>query len=148
MALTPQLTEVAVIKITRADASTGTFITGNVEDVITPVFFGANPQTVPKSHGHAGFRLLGAEEDAPPTAEVLLACPLVLVGSVVEVLVVLDVVDVLDVVVLVVVVPAGQPVTQNTLCLTSAPWEPSALTVSFTWKPWLGCGSMVPKSSV
>jgi hypothetical protein len=40
MALTPQLTEVAVIKITRADNSTGTFITGNVEDVITPVFFG------------------------------------------------------------------------------------------------------------
>ena len=40
MALTPQLTEVAVIKITRADNSTGTFIAGNVEDVITPVFFG------------------------------------------------------------------------------------------------------------
>jgi hypothetical protein len=31
---------------------------------VTPVFFGANPATVPKGHGHAGFRLLGAEEDA------------------------------------------------------------------------------------
>jgi hypothetical protein len=31
---------------------------------VTPVFFGANPATVPKAHAHAGFRLLGAEEDA------------------------------------------------------------------------------------
>ena len=31
---------------------------------VTPVFFGANPATVPGSHAHAGFRLLGAEEDA------------------------------------------------------------------------------------
>jgi hypothetical protein len=31
---------------------------------VTPVFFGANPATVPKTHAHAGFRLLGAEEDA------------------------------------------------------------------------------------
>jgi hypothetical protein len=30
---------------------------------VTPVFFGANPATVPKTHAHAGFRLLGAEED-------------------------------------------------------------------------------------
>ncbi|HET6748255.1 MAG TPA: hypothetical protein VFL71_03260 [Actinomycetes bacterium] len=75
---------------------------------------------------------------------VLVVDPLVLVGSVVEVLVVLDVV----VLVVVVVVPAGQPVTQKTLCLTSAPREPSALIVSFTWKPWLGWGSMLPKSSV
>lgn len=31
---------------------------------VTPVFFGANPATIPKGHAHAGFRLLGAEEDA------------------------------------------------------------------------------------
>ncbi len=31
---------------------------------VTPVFFGANPATVPARHAHAGFRLLGAEEDA------------------------------------------------------------------------------------
>ena len=31
---------------------------------VTPVFFGANPATVPGPHAHAGFRLLGAEEDA------------------------------------------------------------------------------------
>jgi Protein of unknown function (DUF3500) len=30
---------------------------------VTPVFFGANPAKVPQRHGHAGFRLLGAEED-------------------------------------------------------------------------------------
>ena len=30
---------------------------------VTPVFFGANPATVPARHAHAGFRLLGAEED-------------------------------------------------------------------------------------
>jgi hypothetical protein len=29
----------------------------------TPVFFGANPATVREPHDHAGFRLLGAEED-------------------------------------------------------------------------------------
>ncbi len=31
---------------------------------VTPVFFGANPARVPERHAHAGFRLLGAEEDA------------------------------------------------------------------------------------
>jgi hypothetical protein len=31
---------------------------------VTPVFFGANPASVPTGHAHAGFRLLGAEEDA------------------------------------------------------------------------------------
>lgn len=31
---------------------------------VTPVFFGANPATVPGDHADAGFRLLGAEEDA------------------------------------------------------------------------------------
>ena len=31
---------------------------------VTPAFFGANPATVPESHSHGGFRLLGAEEDA------------------------------------------------------------------------------------
>lgn len=31
---------------------------------VTPAFFGANPAKVPESHDHAGFRLLGAEEDA------------------------------------------------------------------------------------
>ena len=31
---------------------------------VTPAFFGANPATVPGSHAHGGFRLLGAEEDA------------------------------------------------------------------------------------
>jgi hypothetical protein len=30
---------------------------------VTPAFFGANPATVPRAHAHAGFRLLGAEED-------------------------------------------------------------------------------------
>ena len=48
-----------------------------------------------------------------------------------------------------VVVGAGtQPVDQKTLCLTSAPWEPSALMVSLTWKPWLGWGWMPVKSRV
>ncbi|MGD9827651.1 MAG: DUF3500 domain-containing protein [Hyphomicrobiaceae bacterium] len=31
---------------------------------VTPAFFGANPAKVPSRHRHAGFRLLGAEEDA------------------------------------------------------------------------------------
>lgn len=31
---------------------------------VTPLFFGANPAKVPARHAHAGFRLLGAEEDA------------------------------------------------------------------------------------
>jgi hypothetical protein len=31
---------------------------------VTPAFFGANPARVPQGHGHAGFRLVGAEEDA------------------------------------------------------------------------------------
>lgn len=31
---------------------------------VTPVFFGANPATVPGGHAHVGFRLLGVEEDA------------------------------------------------------------------------------------
>jgi hypothetical protein len=65
---------------------------------------------------------------------------LVVVGSVVVVLLV--------VLVEVVVTGGGQPVTQNTLCLTSAPCEPSALIVSLTWKPWLGCGWIPVKSSV
>jgi hypothetical protein len=30
---------------------------------VSPVFFGANPAQVPTRHAHAGFRLLGAEED-------------------------------------------------------------------------------------
>ena len=30
---------------------------------LTPTFFGANPALVPQGHAHAGFRLLGAEED-------------------------------------------------------------------------------------
>jgi hypothetical protein len=30
---------------------------------VTPVFFGANPAKIPAPHAHAGFRLLGAEED-------------------------------------------------------------------------------------
>jgi hypothetical protein len=73
----------------------------------------------------------------------------VVVGRVVVVvLVVVDVEVVVLVVVEVVVTGGGQPVTQNTLCLTSAPWEPSALIVSLTWKPWLGCGSIPVKSSV
>jgi hypothetical protein len=36
---------------------------------------------------------------------------------------------------------ASQPVTQNTLCFTSAPCEPSAFTVSFTCHPCWGWGS-------
>jgi hypothetical protein len=31
---------------------------------LTPMFLGANPATVPARHSHAGFRLLGKEEDA------------------------------------------------------------------------------------
>jgi hypothetical protein len=31
---------------------------------VTPAFFGANPAHVPRGHAHAGFRLVGAEEDA------------------------------------------------------------------------------------
>jgi len=31
---------------------------------VTPVFFGANPATIPAPHAHAGFRLLGKEQDA------------------------------------------------------------------------------------
>jgi len=31
---------------------------------VTPTFFGANPANVPRDHAHAGFRLVGAEEDA------------------------------------------------------------------------------------
>ena len=31
---------------------------------VTPIFFGANPAHVPRGHAHAGFRLIGAEEDA------------------------------------------------------------------------------------
>jgi hypothetical protein len=31
---------------------------------VTPVFIGANPAHVPRGHAHAGFRLVGAEEDA------------------------------------------------------------------------------------
>ena len=41
-----------------------------------------------------------------------------------------------------------QPVTQKTLCFTSAPCEPSAFTVSLTWNPCCGWGSMPAKSSV
>ncbi len=31
---------------------------------LSPLFFGANPATIPARHAHAGFRLLGKEEDA------------------------------------------------------------------------------------
>ena len=58
--------------------------------------------------------------------------------------------DVLVVVpeVVVVVGPGPQPLTQNTLCLTSAPWEPSAWMVSLTWTPWFGWGSIPVRSRV
>ena len=65
------------------------------------------------------------------TPEVLVAPVVVVVGAVV-----------------LVVVGGAQPVTQKTLCLTSAPWEPSALIVSLTWKPCTGCGVMPVKSRV
>jgi hypothetical protein len=42
----------------------------------------------------------------------------------------------------------AQPDTQKTLCFTSAPLEPSALMVSLTCQPWMGCGSMPERSSV
>jgi hypothetical protein len=64
------------------------------------------------------------------------------VGAVVGVVVVELDVDVL------VVGGVAQPVTQKTLCLTSAPWEPSALIVSLTWTPCCGCGSMPVTSRV
>jgi len=68
------------------------------------------------------------------------------VGAVVGVVVELE--D--DVVELEVDVVGGvsQPVTQKTLCLTSAPRAPSALMVSLTWNPCCGCGAMPVKSSV
>ena len=40
-----------------------TVVAPGVGLAVTPVFFGANPATVPARHAHAGFRLLGAEED-------------------------------------------------------------------------------------
>jgi hypothetical protein len=52
------------------------------------------------------------------------------------VLLVDEVVDELDVVGVV-----SQPLTQNTLCFTSAPCAPSALMVSLTCHPCWGCGS-------
>src|SRR4030095_5332452 len=60
------------------------------------------------------------------------------------VVVVPDVVVVPEVVV--VDCPGPHPVTQNTLYLVSAPWEPSALTVSLTWNPSLGWGSVPVKA--
>jgi hypothetical protein len=69
----------------------------------------------------------------------------VVVGSVVDVVVV-------DVVVVDVVVVVGggvsQPVTQNTLCFTSALCDPSLLTVSLTRQPCWGCGPKPVRSSV
>lgn len=38
---------------------------------------------------------------------------------------------------------------QNVLCLTSAPWEPSASIVSFTWKPrFVGSPTNTPVRSI
>jgi hypothetical protein len=67
----------------------------------------------------------------------------VVVGFSVVVVVGFSVVDVVEVDVVEVVVVGGvsQPDTQNTLCFTSAPCEPSELTVSFTCQPCWGCGS-------
>jgi len=93
----------------------------------------------------------------PPTAAVVVVSPLLLVAPEVEVAPEVDVPPGLVVVVspgfvvvvvvspglVVVVVPGtSQPVTQKTLCLTSAPWEPSAWMVSLTWTPWLAWGSI------
>ena len=75
-------------------------------------------------------------EDEPPTAEVVLVSWLVEVAPEVELAP-----EVLVAPAVVVVVGIGpQPVTQKTLCLTSAPWEPWAWIVSLTWTPWLGWG--------
>ena len=104
----------------------------------------------------------GAEVEDPPTSAVVVVFRLVLDAPEVEVapevlvapevelpLVVVVSPEVLVEGFVVVVVPGGwQPVTQKTLCLTSAPLEPSALTVSFTWKPWFGWGSIPVKSRV
>jgi hypothetical protein len=112
--------------------------------------------------------LLGAEDAEPPAAVVVVDSPLLLVSPEVEVTpdvdvapdedvapedeVAPDVVVSFDVLVVepdVVVVGLGtQPVTQNTLYLVSAPWEPSAWTVSLTWKPCTGWGVMPVKSRV
>ncbi len=43
---------------------------------------------------------------------------------------------------------ASPQVTQNTLCLVSAPWEPSAWIVSLTWYPCVGWGSYAPSAAV
>ena len=63
-----------------------------------------------------------------------------------------DVVEVVDVevvdVVVVVVGGGSHPFTQNTLCFTSAPWEPWACTVSLTWWPCWGCGATPAKLRV
>ena len=126
--------------------------------------------------------LVGADEEDPPTALVVVSSLVVVVAPDVEVAPEVDVAPevevapdvevapevlvapdvevaplvVVDFMVVVVVVPevvvvvglGTQPVTQNTLCLTSAPWEPSALIVSLTWKPCTGCGVMPVKSRV
>jgi hypothetical protein len=73
------------------------------------------------------------------------------VGAVVGVEVVEDEMEVVELDVEVVELDVGgvsQPVTQKTLCLTSAPRDPSALIVSLTWNPCFGCGSIPVKSSV
>jgi hypothetical protein len=61
----------------------------------------------------------------------------VVVGSVVEVVGA----SVVDVDVDVVIGGVSQPDTQNTLCFTAAPFDPSLLTVSFTRQPCWGRGS-------
>jgi hypothetical protein len=61
----------------------------------------------------------------------------------VDIVVGCSVVDVVGASVVDVAVVGGvsQPDTQNTLCFTSAPCEPSALMVSLTCQPCWGCGS-------
>ena len=92
--------------------------------------------------------LLGAmEDDAPPPPWLELVVPwpaLVVVAP--EVVVAIEVY--VDFEMVVVVSSPPQPVTQNTLYLVSAPCEPSAWTVSFTWTPCRGWGVMPLRSSV
>src|SRR5215207_4155076 len=97
----------------------------------------------------------GAVLEDPPTATVVVVSPLLLVAPEVEdapgLVVVVSpglVVVVVPPGLVVVVGPGPQPVTQKTLCLTSAPWEPSAWMVSLTWTPWLAWGSMPVRSRV
>jgi hypothetical protein len=84
--------------------------------------------------------VVGPEVVVVGSSVVVVVDSVVVVGSSV-VVVGSSVVVVVGAVVVVVGGGTSQPVTQNTLCFTSAPCEPSLLTVSFTCQPCWGCCS-------